>query len=89
MIKEKVHEQQKEASSENQNTLFLFNDEVNSFDFVIETLIDICGHESTQAEQCAMIAHYNGKCSVYTDCFDELLPLYNQLTEKGLTVQIC
>ena len=68
--------------------LILFNDHVNTFDFVIETLIEVCRHDAEQAEQCAMIAHYNGKCMVKTGDFPELKPLYEEMTLRGLTVSI-
>jgi ATP-dependent Clp protease adaptor protein ClpS len=68
--------------------LILFNDDVNTFDFVIETLIDVCKHQPEQAEQCALIAHYNGKCMVRTGDFPELKPLYEEMTFRGLTLAI-
>jgi ATP-dependent Clp protease adaptor protein ClpS len=68
--------------------LILFNDEVNSFDFVIETLIDICDHDQCQAEQCAMIAHYKGKCSVKNGSFTDLKPRHDEMSRRGLTVTI-
>ncbi len=68
--------------------LILFNDDVNTFDFVIETLIDVCKHEPEQAEQCAMVAHFKGKCMVKTGDYYELKPLYDEITLRGLTVSI-
>ncbi len=68
--------------------LVLFNDEVNTFDFVIESLIDVCGHDHMQAEQCALVAHYNGKCAVKSGSITELKPVYNELTNRKLTVSI-
>jgi len=68
--------------------LILFNDEVNTFDFVIETLIDVCGHDPAQAEQCAMIAHYKGKCTVKSGTFVELKPPYEEMRNRKLTVSI-
>lgn len=68
--------------------LILFNDEVNSFDFVIETLVDVCRHDVLQAEQCALIAHYNGKCAVREGSFAELKPLHDEMNKRGLTVAI-
>lgn len=73
---------------DNLNELILFNDEVNTFDFVIETLIDVCGHEPNQAEQCAMVVHFNGKCAVKSGTFTELRPVYNEMTNRKLTVSI-
>lgn len=73
---------------ENLNELILFNDDVNTFDFVIETLIDVCGHDPNQAEQCAMVVHFNGKCAVKSGTFSELKPVYDEMTNRKLTVSI-
>jgi ATP-dependent Clp protease adaptor protein ClpS len=70
------------------NHLVLFNDHVNSFDFVIESLVEVCGHNPMQAENCAMIAHYRGKCSVKSGSFSELEPIHNALSNRQLTVEI-
>jgi len=68
--------------------LILHNDDVNSFDHVIASLIDICQHEAHQAEQCAYIVHFNGKCDVKSGTFGMLHPLKDKLTSKGLSVTI-
>lgn len=68
--------------------LILYNDEVNTFDFVIETLIDVCEHEPFQAEQCAFIAHFKGKCPVKSGAFTDLKPKCEEMTRRGLTVAI-
>lgn len=68
--------------------LVLHNDDVNTFDHVIETLIDLCGHDATQAEQCALIAHYKGKCGVKRGTYDELKPPYEGMRDRKLTVTI-
>jgi ATP-dependent Clp protease adaptor protein ClpS len=68
--------------------LILFNDEVNDFDFVIKSLMDVCLHTHEQAEQCAMIAHYKGKCSVRSGSFVELKPMFDALTRRNLTMEI-
>ena len=68
--------------------LILHNDDVNTFDHVIASLIDICYHEVHQAEQCAYIVHFNGKCDVKNGTFDELHPMKDKLTSKGLSVKI-
>jgi len=68
--------------------LVLHNDDVNTFVHVIESLIDICHHEIHQAEQCAYIVHFNGKCAVKTGAFEELHPMKDKLTSKGLSVTI-
>ena len=71
-----------------QRHLVVFNDEVNSFDDVIRWLIEICNHETLQAEQCALIVHHNGKCSVKTGSFDDLQPRAVALLDRGLSVEI-
>ncbi len=68
--------------------IVLFNDDVNTFDHVIDTLIRVCKHTSEQAEQCAIIVHYKGKCTVKTGPFDELKPQCTQLLEAGLSAEI-
>ena len=70
------------------NSLILFNDDIHSFDFVIETLIEVCEHEHLQAEQCALIAHYKGRCVVKSGTFSELKPKYDEMTKRGLTMSI-
>ena len=71
-----------------ENNLVLYNDDVNSFEFVIETLVEVCGHDFMQAEQCAHLVHYKGKCAVKTGTFKELEPLCFALLEKGLSAKI-
>lgn len=70
------------------NEIVLFNDEVNTFDHVIDTLVDVCKHTSEQAEQCALLVHYKGKCTVKTGSFDELEPQCSQLLQAGLSAEI-
>jgi len=71
-------------------SLILWNDDVNTFEWVIETLIEVCGHSEEQAEQCAYIVHFKGKCSVKNGSYDELKPLCNKITERGIgaTVEV-
>ncbi|MEI6348136.1 MAG: ATP-dependent Clp protease adaptor ClpS [Bacteroidota bacterium] len=68
--------------------LWLFNDDVNSFDDVIESLIEVCNHDPLQAEQCAFIADAKGKCSIKNGTITELEVLMVALSDRGLTVQI-
>ncbi|AMA48538.1 MULTISPECIES: ATP-dependent Clp protease adaptor ClpS [Flavobacterium] len=68
--------------------IILYNDDVNTFDHVIETLIRVCNHEELQAEQCAILVHYTGKCAVKTGSFDELQPLCLALLDAGLSAEI-
>lgn len=68
--------------------LILFNDEINTFDFVIESLMEVCDHTIYQAETCAFVAHYKGKCPVKSGSLIDLKPKYNEMTRRGLTVDI-
>ena len=68
--------------------IVMYNDDVNTFDFVIDSLIEICDHTAEQAEQCAILVHYKGKCTVKTGPFDELKPQCTQLLEAGLSAEI-
>ncbi len=70
------------------NEIVLYNDDVNTFDHVIDTLIRVCQHTSEQAEQCAILVHYKGKCTVKTGYFEELKPQCNQLLNAGLSAEI-
>ena len=72
----------------NDAEIILFNDDVNSFDHVIQTLIDVCDHHPLQAEQCALIVHHNGKCGVKTGTYDDLKPICTQLLEAGLSAEV-
>jgi len=72
----------------NNQSLILYNDDYNTFDFVIKTLINVCKHNSNQAEQCAYIVHYKGKCDVKSGDYKELKPLKVALTDKGLKANI-
>jgi len=71
-----------------QNEIVLHNDDVNTFDHVIETLIYACEHTAEQAEQCAIIVHYKGKCTVKTGEYKDLKPRCSMLLEAGLSAEI-
>lgn len=68
--------------------LVVYNDEYNSFDWVIECFVKYVGHTSEQAEQCAWIIHNNGKCSVKKGTKEDLLPIKVALTDAGLSAEI-
>jgi ATP-dependent Clp protease adaptor protein ClpS len=72
----------------NQHEIILFNDDVNTFDHVIDSLIDVCDHTSEQAEQCAYLVHYKGKCAVKTGEYKELKPRCSRLLTLGLSAEI-
>ncbi|NRB83991.1 MAG: ATP-dependent Clp protease adaptor ClpS [Winogradskyella sp.] len=72
----------------NQNEIVLFNDDVNTFDHVIDTLIYACDHTPEQAEQCSIIVHYKGKCTVKTGPYEDLKPRCSKLLQAGLSAEI-
>jgi len=87
--KEKVLEEVlTEEQVSNNNEIVLYNDEVNTFDHVIETLMKVCRHTPEQAEQCSLIVHYNGKCTVKTGDYKDLEPQCSSLLEAGLSAEI-
>ncbi len=71
-----------------QNALIVWNDDINTFDHVIEALIEVCDHSPEQAEQCAMIIHYKGKYAVKTGGFNELRPQCEALIDRGINATI-
>lgn len=89
MVKEKIN-----SSSENSDNLYeirelvLYNDDYNTFEFVIKTLIDVCKQEPEQAEQCALVTHFKGKCSIRIGETIELTPICKELKNRGLTSAI-
>ena len=70
------------------NEIVLYNDDVNTFDHVIDTLINACDHTPEQAEQCSIIVHYKGKCTVKTGEYEDLKPRCSKLLEAGLSAEI-
>ena len=68
--------------------LVVFNDDVNTFDHVIQTLVRVCKHTHEQAEQCAMIVHYRGKCTVKQGSLDDLKPMRDAICESGIDARI-
>ncbi|MEP3836267.1 MAG: ATP-dependent Clp protease adaptor ClpS [Algibacter sp.] len=88
-IKEKASEELLlEEAVLTQNEIVLFNDDVNTFDHVIETLIYACEHTAEQAEQCAILVHYKGKCTVKTGELKDLKPRCSMLLDAGLSAEI-
>ena len=71
-------------------SLIVWNDEVNTFEWVIETLVEVCGHSAEQAEQCAYIIHFQGKYAVKEGSYEELKPMCDAITERGIgaTVEV-
>jgi ATP-dependent Clp protease adaptor protein ClpS len=70
------------------HSLVVWNDEVNSFDWVIETLVDVCGHSPEQAEQCAIIIDSKGKYAVKDGEYDYLKPMCDAITDRGIGATI-
>ncbi len=73
---------------DHENQIVLYNDDVNTFDHVINTLIYACEHTPEQAEQCSLIVHYKGKCTVKSGSYDDLKPRCSKLLEAGLSAEI-
>ncbi len=89
MVEEKtIPKENTNESTEKVRNLILFNDDFNTFEFVIETLIDVCKHEPEQAEQCTLIVHFKGKCAVKSGSFTELKPIFTEMSNRNLTVEI-
>jgi ATP-dependent Clp protease adaptor protein ClpS len=87
--KEKIQEQAEVIEEKvKQYEIVLHNDDVNTFDFVIDALIDVCEHTLIQAEQCTILVHYKGKASVKTGEFNDLKPRCSKLLEMGLSAEI-
>ncbi|MFZ4928773.1 MULTISPECIES: ATP-dependent Clp protease adaptor ClpS [unclassified Chryseobacterium] len=68
--------------------LVLHNDDIHTFDYVIDSLIEICKHTLEQAEQCTILVHYKGKCTVKTGSMDVLKPMHEKLISRELTSEI-
>jgi len=89
LSKEQTQEDYDVAEKEtNKYEIILFNDDVHTFDYVIDSLIEICEHTLEQAEQCTYLVHYKGKCAVKTGEYEELKPRCTRLLQKGLSAEI-
>ena len=71
-----------------QHQIVLHNDEVNTFDFVMESLISVCEHTLEQAEQCTILVHYKGKCAVKSGEYKDLEPRCSKLLQLGLSAEL-
>ncbi|MGB6035129.1 MAG: ATP-dependent Clp protease adaptor ClpS [Cryomorphaceae bacterium] len=87
LIEEEVDILEKEII-EDTKEIVLYDDDFNTFDFVIESLIKVCKHSAIQAEQCTHIVHYKGKCGVKRGNMTKLKPICSALLERGLTAEI-
>ena len=77
-----------DTSLEKSCQLIVWNDEINTFEWVIETLVDICGHSAEQAEQCALIIHSQGKYAVKYGSYETLKPLCDAITDRGISATV-
>jgi ATP-dependent Clp protease adaptor protein ClpS len=88
-MKEKtINRDDKLKGNDNTAMLILYNDDFNTFDHVIKSLVEICGHDSVQAEQCAIIVHFKGRCEVKTGMIDVLNAMNRSLNLKGLNSKV-
>ncbi len=76
------------TSFEKSYQIVVWNDEVNTFEWVIETLIEVCKHSTEQAEQCAMLIHTKGKYGVQQGSYDDLKPKVDAITERGISATL-
>ena len=88
VIQKPLDEVERKDALGNKYILFLHNDDINTFEFVIETLVDVCKHNEHQAEQCAIITHYKGKCDIKHGQVIELEPIMEELHRRGLSASI-
>ena len=87
-ILEPKHIEKQDTKHNNKKFIVVYNDDVNTFGWVIQSLIEVCEHDYTQAEQCAMIIHNNGKCDVKGGSYSELEPLATELLRRQLSAKI-
>lgn len=78
------------TSNEEPCSLVVWNDEVNTFEWVIVTLVEVCGHTQEQAEQCSLFIHFQGKYAVKEGSYDDLKPMCEKITDRGIgaTVEV-
>jgi len=76
------------TSDEDINDLIVYNDDVNTFDHVINTLVKVCKHTAEQAEQCTLLVHYKGKCAVKKGSFVDLIPYREGIVDAGINAEI-
>ncbi len=87
--REKIQEEEDVLTQEvNQHEIVLFNDEIHTFEYVIDSLINVCEHTTEQAEQCTWLVHFKGKCTVKTGELDDLKSRCSKLLELGLSAEL-
>jgi ATP-dependent Clp protease adaptor protein ClpS len=83
-----LHKDDKLKSGSESSSLILYNDDINTFDHVIKSLVEVCGHDSVQAEQCALIVHFKGSCEVKIGLVEVLNAMSRSLNAKGLKSKV-
>jgi ATP-dependent Clp protease adaptor protein ClpS len=83
-----LHRDDKLKSGSGSSSLVLYNDDINTFDHVIKSLVEVCGHDSVQAEQCALIVHFKGSCEVKIGLPEVLNAMSRSLNLKGLNSKV-
>lgn len=83
-----IEEIKEEVVEKELYNLVVFNDEVNTFDFVIDTLMDVCEHSPEQAEQCTIIIHYKGKCRVKNGSWEQLVQMRQEICRRGISAEV-
>ena len=87
-MKEKPLSKREYVENGSEQSLVLFNDDYNTFDYVIKALVEVCGHDPLQAEQCAVITHFNGSCEVKSGSVKILVGMRNRLSNRDLSSEI-
>jgi ATP-dependent Clp protease adaptor protein ClpS len=88
-MKEKtLHRDDKLKNGNDSGSLILYNDDINTFEHVIKSLVEVCGHDTVQAEQCAMIVHFKGSCEVKIGVVEVLNAMSRSLNSKGLNSKV-
>ncbi len=77
-----------DTGNEDMRFLVLHNDDHHTFDYVIKCLIEICGHNSNQAEQCTYLVHFKGSCDILKGAYNQLVPFHKAMSKKKLIVTI-
>lgn len=83
-----LHKNEKLKRGGESGSLILYNDEINTFDHVIKSLVEVCGHDAVQAEQCALIVHFKGSCEVKIGIPEILNAMSRSLNAKGLKSKV-
>lgn len=88
IVPRKENDEENSLDSSTEKFLILHNDDYHTFDYVIDALINICEHDTVQAEQCTLLVHYKGKCDVKKGSYSYLKPMRNALIQKELNATI-